>query len=389
MCSEANFLLSEKSWPNGKQSRDYRDFTQGDTLQQRFNNLVLSIYGDQWLLDSFNRPQVLVYDEAITVNVMMLFYNFFRQHACNVNNIIMINTCSTGVTDWWEGWKSHMNLESFIALELPLHGYWFQKLVSCADLNIDLSKKKIIKTFGFGSGITRQRPSLEREFLYFYFSSLRCQKNCDYSAEHISSRESLLGWVEEHSLYLDQALVDRIDSSYTQHYINNGLKLTHPQNIDQGFIHTDRYGEKYSSFGAGSFYEILNQDCWINVVRESFNDLPFMPNTEKSLFPLLLGCVPVGLCWQHDRVFTRMGLEMPSLYKDTLEFYSISNYTKRVSTIGQWLEKIENIPNDVRSDMYQQDMEKYQHNINLLKSGEIYSNLKSQFQEQCDRLIKS
>jgi hypothetical protein len=347
-------------------------------------------YGTQWLLDSFNTTQVFVYDETVTSDVLFVLYDYFKRQACNAENIIMVINSSVGVNQWWNQWKQLHQVKSFHILELPLHAYWFSKFYEHTKFDnlAEFIKNKDIKyTFSLLGG-SRFYEEAEKEFVYFYFKSLD-DGICDYVTGGIHPLNKLLGWVEERSYFSNQNLVDRIKKSYhDNHSLLGNNKPTIKLEYSKTFI--DRNGAPHNGFGMDSFYHAITRHSAINIMRESTDLEPYNTYSQKSLMPLMLGCIPIGLAYHSNTTADLLGFQTPVAPFDhrIQEIYEIPYFIERTVAIGDLLNELSKIDRSTQKDWIVTNLDVYLYNADRYLSGDFYMDARREFERQCELLKK-
>lgn len=393
ICSEIYFMLAQRThahdyaWQNqqmpDRQDLRHIELTSIDQIMEYF-------YGRQWLIDSFSRTQVFVYDETVHTEALMLLYDYFRRNACDAENIIMVVNSTIGISQWWSQWKQVNQVKSFHIVELPLHAYWFTKFrphTQFNDLAGFIKNKKIHHTFSLLGG-TRVAEDIEKEFVYFYFKSLE-DGICDYVTGGIHPLHKLIGWVEEHSYFSNQDLVDRISQSYHDNHARLGQGLpTIPLEYSQTFV--DRNGARHNGFGMDSFYHAITKNSAINIMRESKDKEPYNTYSQKSLMPLMLGCIPIGLAYHSRCTADLLGFKTPQVPFDheIQRIYEIPYFIQRVVAIGDLLGELSRIDRSTQKDWILANLDIYLYNADRYLSGDFYQDARREFERQCDQLTK-
>lgn len=393
ICPEIYFMLAQRTnandhaWQN-QQMPDREDLKHIEL--NSMDQIMEYFYGHQWLINSFSRTQVFIYDETVNTEALMLFYDYFRRNACDAENIVMVVNSTVGVSKWWTQWKAINQVRSFHIVELPLHAYWFTKFqphTQFDNLAEFIKNKKIDHTFSLLGG-TRVAEDMEKEFVYFYFKSLG-DGICDYVTGGIHPLNKLLGWVEERSYFSNQNLVDRIKKSY---HDNHGLLGNNKPTIKLEYSKTfvDRNGAPHNGFGMDSFYHAITRHSAINVMRESTDLEPYNTYSQKSLMPLMLGCIPIGLAYHSNITTDLLGFQTPITPFDhrIQEIYEIPYFIERTMAIGDLLDELSKVDRSTQKDWIVTNLDVYLYNADRYLSGDFYMDARREFERQCELLKK-
>jgi hypothetical protein len=393
ICSEIMFMLAGRAHTNDSAWQNHQMPDKLELSAVEFNTvdqIFEKFYGTQWLLDSFYTTQVFVYDETVTSEVLFVLYDYFKRQACNAENVVVVINSSVGVNQWWNHWKQLHQVKSFHILELPLHAYWFTKFYEHTKFDnlAEFIKNKEIKyTFSLLGG-SRFYEEAEKEFVYFYFKSL-ANGICDYNSGRIHTLEKLIGWVEERSYYSNQALVDQITDSYQDNYTNHGNQLSQLKlNYSKTFV--DKSGVVHNGFGLDSFYHAITRHSAINIMRESTDLEPFNTCSQKSMMPLMLGCIPIGLSHHGDATAKLLGFQTPITPFDhrIQEIYEIPYFIERIVAIGDLLDELSKVDRSTQKDWIVTNLDVYLYNADRYLSGDFYMDARREFERQCELLKK-
>jgi len=252
---------------------------------------------------SFSNPQVIVYDESVTSEIIIAIHHWLRRQCADISNITLITTHNLGIASWWEQYCAVMGQQSFLIQEKffthsdQCRARWFDKIPPLPDRGWFANFKKIERVFSYYGG---SYGKLERQYLILKMLELSSVGEIDYLGKFVS-KDSLLGYSENINYYLDQNEIDQLNVLYDRHVSVTGDLA-------------------YSCVAAGIKNEKLDYQgvqwqtdskCFASVVRETVLDDVYSCVTEKTLRAFLHHTVVIPVTFQGVTELERMGFWFP------------------------------------------------------------------------------
>ena len=224
-------------------------------------------FKDTDLTKSFYKKLLIVYEEALTVEILQCLHRWFIRRCCNIENINLVVIYQIGVEHWYQKYLDLSGEPGFRIIEVP----WAETQATtnhqlCVPkLDKNLINKKIKYYFCCYGGTY---PSLERDVIIAALSKLDCSHN-DYCGFGSTDFE-FDSYLEQLTYFRNRNLVDElIDKKNT--IVFNQI--------------SDRYST-FKNYFSGHQWEV-NKVTAIQVIRETINDSPFTTVTEKTIKAIL------------------------------------------------------------------------------------------------------
>lgn len=272
-----------KKWhERTQQPQDYKFATHISTFFNSYNTLPLSLKNYDWT-ETFSHPVVVYYDERITVQTLETLQDFFRQTACDIENIYLVTSHAGGLADWWH-LRCKLHLEKTFQIQewLLCRTMTWPRWMS--ELHVP-SKDKIVKEkrnqyfFSFWGGTN---PKIDRLFITLKMCALQhwgivdCLTDVKYTKQDFVNHAMWLGYFqnvqEEHM----------IGQLYDQ-YVSNG-KILSSSNFPQ--FNQSTKGNP-NVFRYQGYHWHIDSLCLTTICNETDNMQPWAMISEKTLIPFL------------------------------------------------------------------------------------------------------
>jgi hypothetical protein len=325
-----------------------------DTLDKLFEKQDLTL--------SFKQPVYILYDETLTSVILISIHRWLRTKCADIENITLITTHHIGVAAWWKDWLHANHEKSFKIIELSCGYASFMnreretfEISPPPTLEYVSSNKNIQHYFNLYGGTY---PTNDK--LYLILKSLELNEHgiIGYLGNFLS-KQQLLKYAENITYYKNQKEVKNIECLYDQ-FVDDKKLIKGNKTID-----TDHLPIKNEKFFTGYQYFCDNL-CFISVVRETYNDQPFITVTEKTLRAFLHHLVVMPTGYQSVQLLEAQGFWFPH---DLLnyDYQYEKNYAQRISKLIQSLHHV--IKNFSIADLqnyYYKNLQKIHNNLFLV-----------------------
>jgi len=325
-----------------------------DTLDKLFEKQDLTL--------SFKQPVYILYDETLTSVILISIHRWLRTKCADIENITLITTHHIGVAAWWKDWLHANHEKSFKIIELSCGYASFMnreretfEISPPPTLEYVSSNKNIQHYFNLYGGTY---PTNDK--LYLILKSLELNEHgiIGYLGNFLS-KQQLLKYAENITYYKNQKEVKNIECLYDQ-FVDDKKLIKGNKTID-----TDHLPIKNEKFFTGYQYFCDNL-CFISVVRETYNDQPFITVTEKTLRAFLHHLVVMPTGYQSVQLLEAQGFWFPH---DLLnyDYQYEKNYAQRISKLIQSLHHV--IKNFSIADLqnyYYKNLQKFHNNLCLV-----------------------
>ena len=262
------------------------------------------MFGNYDWTKSFSTPQRLVYDEAITSEILIAIHHWLRRQCADITNITLVTTHHLGIASWWKQYCSVMGQQSFSIQErLFTHAdrfrqRWFDNITELPKRDWFANSKKIEQVFSYYGG-TYATP--ERQYLVLTLLELSKVGSIDYLGK-FESKDTVTAYSENINYYLDQAEIDQINELFDRHVSPSGTLVQ--QNMPAP-------GIKNEPIGYQGIQWYTDSTCFASVVRETVVDDRYSCVTEKTLRAFLHHMVVIPVTFQGVKELERMGFWFP------------------------------------------------------------------------------
>jgi hypothetical protein len=253
---------------------------------------------------SFRAPQILVYEEILTSEMLIAIHLWLRRKCADISNIILVTTSHLGVAAWWSKYCSVMGYRSFsIREKFYTHSdhwrpIWIDTMAVLPSREWFIKSKKIERVFSYYGGTY---ATLDRQYLVLKLLELSAVGEIDYIGE-FTTKDTVLAYSENINYYLDQTDIDQVDRSFDQHVSPAG-KLVQ-QNAPASGLKNERIRYQGVQWQTDS-------KCFASVVRETVVDDVYSCVTEKTLRAFLHHMVVIPVTFQGVKELEHMGFWFP------------------------------------------------------------------------------
>jgi hypothetical protein len=156
------------------------------------------MFGNYDWTKSFSTPQRLVYDEAVTSEILIAIHHWLRRRCADITNITLVTTHHLGIASWWKQYCSVMGQQSFsIQEKLFTHAdrfreRWFDNITELPKRDWFANSKKIEQVFSYYGG-TYATP--ERQYLVLTLLELSKVGSIDYLGK-FESKDTVTAYSE-------------------------------------------------------------------------------------------------------------------------------------------------------------------------------------------------
>ena len=318
-------------------------------IQKFLNDLLL-----ESLNLTFSEKIVIWYGEVITEEIIIIFHEYFRNNCCNIQNITFL-TSTSGLKTFYKNYCSLNRSLQMDIVEIPMIDLINQYLSNLEPKKIN---KSLTRIFSFYGGTYEISPPM-RTFLslflaqYKNFSSIEIMCKC-------CNVNNLEDWLEKETFFLNSSFVKKY-SDLHKTYINDDLLLSEELKIkiDDNKIYNER-------FGKGGYQEIVDSHCIMTLVRETVNFQPFGYISEKTFRCFYNHTIPIPVdgkeiisdlksygFWIDDHFF-----DYSYLQEDLFE--------NKIKKLNSSIEKITKLSYSDLTSYYNNNIENFQHNQNLV-----------------------
>ena len=261
------------------------------------SNLSTILSTHNWTT-SFDKTQVLYLDERVTVNLLIEIHQWFRQNTLNIENIVVVTTHTSGVSDWWKQWCALHQERSFSIIEWPFvrtiswHRYfnWDEKLPSDvlpAKQQLLSAKSSMDKFFSFYGG---KYAEPRRFWLTLKVSQLHNHGVIDFSSKFTPTKEEIVNHVMYMGYFCNAPEEDQIAELYDQ------FVYDHKYKTNNDLLEIEHLKDFLGDIFCTGFQWAVDQRCFASVVRETEFDAPFSTVTEKTMRSFFhhMAVIPTG-----------------------------------------------------------------------------------------------
>ena len=125
-------------------------------------------------------------------------------------------------------------------------------------------------------------------------------------------------------------------------------------------------------------------------MRETTDKEPYNTYSQKSLMPLMLGCIPIGLAYHSNITTDLLRFKTPITPFDhrIQEIYEIPYFIERTVAIGDLLDELSKVDRSTQKDWIVTNLDVYLYNADRYLSGDFYMDARREFERQCELLKK-
>lgn len=306
---------------------------------------------------SFDRPQIILYDELLTSEWLIIIHNWLRKKSANIENIVLATTHHTGLATWWDQWCNTMHQRSFKIFEFdftqsPHRQLWYQQsLARLPNDSVVKDCKNITHVFSFYGGTRNLKP---RQYLLLSLLELAPRSFIDYVGK-FDNKLDLLSFAESATYFNDQGRIDQLSKIYDQYVVDHALQNTHNFEVSQPRV----IPETLDFFG---FQWEVDCRCFATVVRETWMDDVFATVTEKTLRGFLYHTTVFPVCYRAVDDLEQQGFWFPHELVDYSYQYE-KVYSNRVAKLVQSLKQLPAVSK--LENFYHDHFDQYKHNAEL------------------------
>ena len=299
---------------------------------------------------TFSSPTFILYDEVITSEILIILHKWLRMKCASIENIFLITTHHTGISQWWKQWCDCFCEKSFNIIE-----FFFTRSANCEkhfrntkqhyDLDLYRNNKKITKLFSFygGTFCTNERAFLTLSMLKFQDCA-----SIDFFSQ-FPPKKTLIDYLENITFYLRQKEIDTISDLYDQ-YVTNRIFLLNAQ-------YSRKINEPIDFCG---LHWNIDKCSWSTVIRETYNSDCFSTITEKTLRACIYHTVLIPIGFNSVRDLSALGFWFPHDMID-YSYQSEPVFASRVDKLQNSLTKV------VKNNSMHQLHQHYHDNIHLFQ----------------------
>lgn len=298
------------------------------------NNTDLRVANRLKLYDwsrSFYKPQVVYLDERVTSESIIKLHTWFRQQACNIENILLITTHVLGLKEFWKNYLATTNQRGFQIHEWPfcrtkIYEEFFNPLPEFQAYHVLEKRQNLQWYFNWYAGFW---PKHDRSYYTLKIAEFENLGFIDAPGKFVMSRQDFLDYAMWCS-YFDADEESKITELYDQ-YVKDHQLIT---NSTLPTYHQPKFKEK---FFAGYQWQV-DQQCFATVPRETDLDQPFSMLTEKTLRGFIHGCAVIPTGYQSIEHMQQWGFWFPQDIIDyTYQFEkdTLGRFNKMMASIKQ------------------------------------------------------
>lgn len=332
-------------------------------------NCLDQLFGKHDWLAAFDRPQVIVYEEVITAEILQGMHAWLRTKATDITNIVLICTSNVDVADWWQRWSELYHEKSFQIREVfftsPLgRSYWHDTFLGAEYRSQEYfqKNKSTDHLFVYRGGTY---ASHQREYVTLALIALALDGHVDHMAA-FGDHDALLAYVEHQTYFGDQTHVDLISNQYRTHVDKNGtlataqpaLRLARGVDLSSQQRHQATHLQQHWD---------MDRTCWATVARETLDDNLFACVSEKILraFWHHTVCMPLG--YRAVAALERRGFWFPHDVVD-YSYQTHRDFSSRVKGLCQELVRLSQCFTKHQLHRYYLDnIQNFQHNVTTVQ----------------------
>jgi len=243
-------------------------------------NFLENFLAEHDIRESFNNKKlILIYDEVIYDDWLIGIHSFFHKKCCNLDNIFLITTHTSGATIWYNNYLQLFGQQGINIIEANLLfgkerynsiapiGYSNNKFILPLSKLPKLSKDDIRKNlkfyFNYYGG---SKSTIENDFLVALMLTKSDIGSIDYLTGFTTDLVEFDNYLEQLTNFTNRNLVDTLLQA---------RKLAEFKKSNQ------EYGEPFNS--KNGFQHNLNSITACQVIRETYNNNMFSIVTEKTV----------------------------------------------------------------------------------------------------------
>lgn len=319
------------------------------------------LFGSYNWASSFERTQILVYDEYLSSELLVSIHRWLRKKCADIENIQLITTHFTGVANWWKDWCKTHHERSFSIREVfytnrPLltHSmrlFYQEPNFLLRDKKFFLEQKHISKLFSYYGG---SWSNVERQYLMLKFAKFSHIAEIDFLAK-LCPLNDILDYAENITYYKNQTEINQLADTYAR--LNNQEIVL--------LSHKTVGAKRNEEINFNGLQWDTDRHCWATVIRETLNSDKFSCVTEKTIRTFLYHCVAIPLGYKAVSDLENLGFWFPH---DMID-YSYQNedlFAARINKLVESLDLLSTKSFDDLQKYYVDNIDKFQYNAELV-----------------------
>jgi len=333
-----------------------------DNKEKYIHNYLDKTIFKKDLLDSFQRPVIVIYDEVLTVEILLAIHLWFIKQSCNIDNIFLVTTHTLGASEWYKKYLNLFGLRGFRLVEAPLMSRrYVDRFIDIPKKDI-FSNKKIKHYFSYYGG---SYPSLEKDFLVTVM--LQLPNGCvEYMSGFSNDEEKLDNYLEELTGFCDRKTVDNL------------------MNIRRSFVFTKNKTQTLNeTFNLLGHQYQIDQQCAFQIIRETNNSTPFSCITEKTLRSFIHGQLPIPLSGKNSvNNIKKLGFLLDSNIID-YNYQYLDTFYERIQAVVTEVCRIQkNFSLEDLTNYINDNLDLIEYNYKYVASGMLFDTIKTNFLKQ-------
>jgi hypothetical protein len=330
-----------------------KDLYVADKLEEMFGSY-------DWL-KSFERIQIIIYEELLTSEILVLLHKWLRTKCANIENIILITVQHTGIQSWWHEWcrihhERSFDIKEMFFLDSPVKNVSMSAFMENTTL-FNKSKKfylthrhnKWLFSYWGGTYYTD-----ERYYLLLTLSEFLEQAQIDFLGD-FGDKNSILAYLENITYYKNQAEINKIADSHD--FIKNNQFLVSMRPKSQA--------QKDELINFRGLQWQIDRQCFASVIRETINSDRYACVTEKTLRVFLHHCVALPIGYRAVQGLEKYGFWFPHDLID-YSYQYIDIFYDRVNGLKLQLQKLAKKPPSDLQDYYINNINNFLYNSKLV-----------------------
>lgn len=311
---------------------------------------------------SFEIPMTIVYDEALTPEILIAIHQWLRTKCADIENINLITTHHCGLARWWKQWCVACHEKSFSVVEFS-YGYsefitsrdtWIKIPPMPADDYVPLHKD-IQYHFSYYGGTY---PVDDRLYMLLRILKLRDHGIVEYIG-YIPDKEEILNYAENITYFKNQKIINDLSEVYDQCIINNHL-------IKQDLNFKLDYSPVKNDMFFSGYQYITDSHCFANIIRETINFHPYTTVSEKTLRSFMHHLVVVPTTYRSVDDLETQGFWFPHNLIDYTYQYETDHATRFELLINSVKQMIDKFSIDDLNRYYRENLTHFHHNTKLV-----------------------
>jgi hypothetical protein len=332
-------------------------------IELEVHNWINAHLADCNLSRSFNQKMVLIYDETLHHEILILLHKWFQTKSCNLKNIFLITTHTSGAKIWYENYAKLVGETPFNLVEATWLSREFVNRFNVPPVNETNLRKNLKFYFSYYGG---SRSSYEKDFVVSLILSKSNLGYIDYLAgfhKNITSA-GFKNYAEKTTNFLNENLVEQLTCIRETHKFNNDMTDNLEPERDEKF---DRKGFQYK-------FDMIS-GC--QIVRETLNSTGFSIMTEKIIRPFLHLQLPMPLAVNAIDNLNNLGFNLDfdlidySYQHEPVLFY-------RLTKLLEQIEKLSAYKLSYLEEYILDNKEKFLYNYEYIRSNTVFDNIKQQ-----------